>query len=1080
VEVDEPGDYFPGSQASGSLAINGSLQSKSGVGAIGATRGSATITINGTNQVIPGSPAPPCDPGTICDNTPNPPLYDSGKVYIRINGHEYDYSYGGGNSPDSSASVAQGLVNAIQADAGRVVNASVPANGTTITLTAINAGSAGNYGFSTGFTYDTADFSGPSFTTNPASGSLSGGTDSNPGITVYDSGTLTATIGSFSASANYGQSGNSTATQVAAALASALSVANSPVTASASGSNIAITYKTIGTAGDLAVTVNSSTSQSQYFSSPSFTSPGGGLSGGFNPEGPSLDHAFYVTQYLYDALGNLLCVEQHGNSPSGPHSDVTAGTGCSADPGNDANSTWRVRRFTYDSLSRLLTGHNPESGLISYSYDAVGNLLQKTSPAANQTVTATTTISYCYDALHRLTGKAYSAQSCPLSSPVVTYAYDQGTNGIGHLTSLTDQAGSASYSYDILGRLSSENRTVTVGTKTITKTMSYTYNLDGSVAALTYPSGAVITYAPDSAGRTVSAIDKDNSINYVTGATYNAASALTGSTYGQNGSFSGIVNSFSFNNRLQPATLWSSSPTRTLMYLAYDFHLGNSDNGNVYAITNNRDISRNQTFTYDPLSRLLSAQNAGTDCNAKLPDGHTEYWGNSYVYDAWGNLNQKQVTKCSAENLSMNIAVSNRAQGGSYLYDIAGNMMRDNDGTNYTYDLENRISGAAGFTYTYDADGNRVEKANATTGTGTLYWYMSPGIVGESDLSGNLQSEYVFFDGERVARKDYPGNAVSYYFSDHLKTASVITDSAGNIKSESDYYPWGGELQFTNNDSNHYKFTGKERDAETGLDYFGARYYSNGLGRFITPDWSATPVPAPYADLTDPQSLNQYSYVRNLPTTRVDVDGHDGCCSLSDVWDFVRGAANAYGSDNFAGVGRMDGGSLGYQLGQVVGDGAAVIQGAAETGVGVAGEVGGTALDLTGGGAVVGVPVNIVSAGAIAHGATTTAVAGAHLGKALVSAFSGKRAGEFKGSTREGAINDNAQKNGGTNKCEKCGQEIVRTPNKKGETPPKNQLHVHHDPAIKEGGGKDSNPVILCRECHQKMHHSKPKAEEPK
>jgi predicted HNH restriction endonuclease len=102
------------------------------------------------------------------------------------------------------------------------------------------------------------------------------------------------------------------------------------------------------------------------------------------------------------------------------------------------------------------------------------------------------------------------------------------------------------------------------------------------------------------------------------------------------------------------------------------------------------------------------------------------------------------------------------------------------------------------------------------------------------------------------------------------------------------------------------------------------------------------------------------------------------------------------------------------------------------------------------------------------------------LGKALVSAFSGKRAGEFKGSTREGAINDNAQKNGGTNKCEKCGQEIVRTPNKKGETPPKNQLHVHHDPAIKEGGGKDSNPVILCRECHQKMHHSKPKAEEPK
>ena len=58
----------------------------------------------------------------------------------------------------------------------------------------------------------------------------------------------------------------------------------------------------------------------------------------------------------------------------------------------------------------------------------------------------------------------------------------------------------------------------------------------------------------------------------------------------------------------------------------------------------------------------------------------------------------------------------------------------------------------AGYTYTYDADGNRVKKTNGTTGT--LYWYMSPGIVAESDLSGTLKSEYVFFDGERVARRD--------------------------------------------------------------------------------------------------------------------------------------------------------------------------------------------------------------------------------------------------------------------------------------------------------------------------------------
>jgi RHS repeat-associated protein len=210
--------------------------------------------------------------------------------------------------------------------------------------------------------------------------------------------------------------------------------------------------------------------------------------------------------------------------------------------------------------------------------------------------------------------------------------------------------------------------------------------------------------------------------------------------------------------------------------------------------------------------------------------------------------------------------------GADYQYDAAGNMTYDAVGQYYGYDQENRISGAGGFTYTYDAEGNRVEKSNGSTGT--LYWYMSPGIVAESDLSGNLQSEYVFFGGARVARKDFPGTAVSYYFSDHLKTTDIVTDAQGNIKSESDFNPWGGELQFLNSDSNHYKFTGKERDSETQLDYFGARYYSNGLGRFITPDWAAKPAAVPYAVLGDPQSLNLYTYVRNVPTTGIDVDGH--------------------------------------------------------------------------------------------------------------------------------------------------------------------------------------------------------------
>jgi len=71
-----------------------------------------------------------------------------------------------------------------------------------------------------------------------------------------------------------------------------------------------------------------------------------------------------------------------------------------------------------------------------------------------------------------------------------------------------------------------------------------------------------------------------------------------------------------------------------------------------------------------------------------------------------------------------------------------------------------------------------------------------------------------------------------------------------------------------------YRYTGKERDTESGNDYFGARYYASTMGRFLSPDWSAKVEPVPYAKLDNPQSLNLYAYVANNPLIRVDADGH--------------------------------------------------------------------------------------------------------------------------------------------------------------------------------------------------------------
>ncbi len=702
---------------------------------------------------------------------------------------------------------------------------------------------------------------------------------------VVDSGLVSITTGGFTATACYGSSTNSactgsaannTAAQVASALAAAFNVTGSPASAIISGATLNLTWNTPGPFFPSVSALATTHDQPGTFPNPSFVSTATMFDHG---TGPSLTVSPYVTLYQYDALGNLVCVEQHGG---------VTGTGCSASPSSDSTSPWRVRRFTYDSLSRLLTASNPESGLITYFYDANGNMLQKVMPSPNQTGSAQHTISYCYDPLNRLTGKAYSWQNCqngqvPSGTAGVSYSYDQGTNGIGRLTGVTDQAGSASYTYDIMGQLVTEQRT----TNSVTKAMGYTYDLHGSLTTATYPSGAVINYASDAAGRAKSAIDTSNNINYITGATYGPHNAITGFVSGaQPGGFSGIISTNVYDVRLQPCRMTASTagaiPTNcdnssgNVLDLRYYYDLWIGDNGNVTKIANFRDQTRNQFFTYDGLNRLTSAQNGGSNCSVTVIGGQTKFWGNSYTYDAWGNLMQKQATKCQAENLNTAVNQLNRLQ--SFNYDAAGNLTGDNLGTTYVYDSENRISSSSGFTYTYDADGNRAQKVNGNTtpATGTLYWYMSLGVVAESDLSGNLQSEYIFFNGERVARKDFPGGAISYYFSDHLKTATVITDSTGHIKSESDYYPWGGEIQLANGDSNHYKFTAKERDPESGLDYFGARYYSNGLGRFLTPDWAAKATAVPYADYADPQSLNLYTYVRNLPTVRFDPDGHVG------------------------------------------------------------------------------------------------------------------------------------------------------------------------------------------------------------
>ena len=109
--------------------------------------------------------------------------------------------------------------------------------------------------------------------------------------------------------------------------------------------------------------------------------------------------------------------------------------------------------------------------------------------------------------------------------------------------------------------------------------------------------------------------------------------------------------------------------------------------------------------------------------------------------------------------------------------------------------------------------------------------------------------------------------AISYFHSDHLGSSNVITNQAGNLISNCEYLPYGEFSTKTGANVTHYYFTGKELDDETGLMFYGARYYDPQIGRFIQPD---TIVPHPY----NPQSLNRYSYCYNNPINLTDPTGH--------------------------------------------------------------------------------------------------------------------------------------------------------------------------------------------------------------
>ncbi|HEY1211177.1 MAG TPA: RHS repeat-associated core domain-containing protein [Terracidiphilus sp.] len=267
------------------------------------------------------------------------------------------------------------------------------------------------------------------------------------------------------------------------------------------------------------------------------------------------------------------------------------------------------------------------------------------------------------------------------------------------------------------------------------------------------------------------------------------------------------------------------------------------------------------------------------------------------------------------------------ATAGTYVYDASGNTL--NDGNNeYWYDAEGQLCAVQSLAipglpitqYVYDAEGARIGKGTLSAAppnstplcaaplssgfTLSARYLVDQGGDQVTELSEqgmptpateNWKHSNVFSAARLTATYDYNGGngGLHYELADPLGTKRVQANIYGQIEMSWVSLPFGDALTpilplnppSTADDATEHHFTQKERDNESNNDYFFARYYNSAIGRFTTPDWSAKVVPVPYAQMSDPQSLNLYIYVRNNPLIRVDADGH--CCEA--VKNFLYG-----------------------------------------------------------------------------------------------------------------------------------------------------------------------------------------------
>jgi RHS repeat-associated protein len=402
---------------------------------------------------------------------------------------------------------------------------------------------------------------------------------------------------------------------------------------------------------------------------------------------------------------------------------------------------------------------------------------------------------------------------------------------------------------------------------------STTYDEAGDVTALTEGPGINLYLTRDSGGHVLTVTSNKNTTNVLNGVF--SHTLFTNASYSPFGTplsrllGNGLTETrvYDTQGRLQSVGQAKSGST-----IGYSSSVAYQLNGNVNSSTDS--VNGNWTqYTYDSTNRLTQATSAA---------GLTLGW----TYDSFGNRKAQTATGTgSAPQPSFTFSGNNNRADG-FGYDLAGNITTDNLGQSYQYDGEGRITSVSGgmsgnAIYKYDSEGQLVYESGAhgvqvfqRNAVGQPTWIYNP--------TTTTTPPYLVFgayiDGEQIGSWQTANATFSWIGKDWLGTKRYETQGQGDASTAAPLnpapytsLPFGDALSSIGNDPTH--FTGKERDVESGNDYFGKRYYSSSTGRFMSPD----PSGIAYAIGANPQNLNLYSYALNNPLRFIDPTGLTAC-----------------------------------------------------------------------------------------------------------------------------------------------------------------------------------------------------------